>query len=284
MQCVHRGDLAAANAAVDRMLPAMRRCQDEHNPRDIMELGWFKGIQTLWLSIMGRKADARKLLYGGQIHDQENFWDWYCDDIPGGQMRPRGQSPSDDKPGTLGTTEDYLVHGQFLEILVADEAPPASVLRKLPEPQVCAKLGLVSSFPSGSVAQLVKAVTMVPAMLAHERAKSSDGALACAKVILEGDRAEGGDGTSCERSLAHSCRGRVLAAQGKMEAAEAAFEAACEVAEAGKMPFLAALALRDLCRHVLHGTARGEEGRERFEEVASRLACSVDDLDAVVIP
>ena len=43
--------------------------------------------------------------------------------------------------------------------------------------------------------------------------------------------------------------------------------------------FLVAIALRDLCKHVLDGAGRGEEGRKRLEEAVSQLACSVEDLD-----
>ena len=42
--------------------------------------------------------------------------------------------------------------------------------------------------------------------------------------------------------------------------------------------------LRDLCKHVLDGAGRGEEGQKRLEEAVSRLACSVEDLDAYVFP
>ena len=86
------------------------------------------------------------------------------------------------------------------------------------------------------------------------------------------------------RSFAYACRGRILAAQGKMEAAESAFDAACESAESGQHHFLTAVWLRDLCKHVLDGAGRGEEGRKRLEEAVSRLACSVEDLDAHVYP
>ena len=40
----------------------------------------------------------------------------------------------------------------------------------------------------------------------------------------------------------------------------------------------------DLCKHVLDGSGRGDEGRKRQEEVVARLACSVDDLDTIVYP
>ena len=48
--------------------------------------------------------------------------------------------------------------------------------------------------------------------------------------------------------------------------------------------FLPALALCDLCKHVLDSTGRGAEGRERLEGAVLQLACSVEDLDRVVNP
>ena len=56
------------------------------------------------------------------------------------------------------------------------------------------------------------------------------------------------------------------------------------MAEAAGLHFLTALTLRDLCKHVLDGAGRGEEGQKRLEEAVSRLACSVEDLDAYVFP
>ena len=83
---------------------------------------------------------------------------------------------------------------------------------------------------------------------------------------------------------APSCRGRVLSAQGKADEAKVAFEKAAAAKEAHGDHFLTALTLRDLCKHVLDSTGRGEEGRERLEGAVSQLACSVEDLDRVVHP
>ena len=87
-----------------------------------------------------------------------------------------------------------------------------------------------------------------------------------------------------QHSFAHACRGRILAGQGEADEAEAAFEAAVKASESADWPFLSAVWLRDLCKHVLDGAGRGDEGRKRLEEAVSRLECSVDDLDAYVYP
>jgi hypothetical protein len=245
------------------------------------DMNFFKGSCVFWLLMVGRKSDARKLLDAGPFDNLEQFWDAVCEG-QAGTVRPRGINPSTDEGFRVMTVDDLLAHSQFCEILAADEAPPASALDKLPEPRAFAKLGV--TFPWGSVAQFLDMSSMVPAMLAHERVGRADDALECTAIILEGDRAEGGGGTSRMRSFAHACRGRVLASQGKTEAAEAAFEASVSLANAGKMPFLAALALRDLCKLVLDGVGRGEEGRQRLVGVVEKLSCSVEDLNAIAFP
>lgn len=127
-------------------------------------------------------------------------------------------------------------------------------------------------------------VTQVPAMLAHERVGNADNALACAEIILGGDRPQGGTESKRQHSSAHACRGRILAAQDQADEAEAAFKSAAEAAEAIGHHFLTSIALRDLCKHVLDGAGRGEEGQTRLEVAVSRLACSVEDLDGIVYP
>ena len=100
--------------------------------------------------------------------------------------------------------DDILVHAQFLELLLVEDAPPVSAVAKLPEPEVAATLG--STFPWGSVLSEAGAITMIPAMLAHERAGNPEGALACVAIILEAAVADGG--TECTRThaFAHTCR------------------------------------------------------------------------------
>lgn len=206
--------------------------------------------------------------------------DWLAAAAPAGMFRLRGVEPSVSEGMVMYCADDILANVQFLELLAADEVPPASALDKLPAPEVAAKLGTCCALGSTVVSTFIGASSMLGAMLAHERLGSADGALAFAAIILESNMAQSGGGSSRARSLAHACRGRVLASmQGKMEAAEEAFEAAQEVAEAGQNHLLTATALRDLRKHVLDGAGRGDEGKERLEEAVSRLACSAADLE-----
>ena len=261
-----RGELDTANKHMDKMLPAAMACAESWDPLDCTELVFFKTIWPYWLYIMGRKDDARALLHSGPLDTlEENI-----------------RAIVDMMGAPWLVWEDLLAHASFLEILLADDPPPASALAKLPSPAEAAMLGVTEL--GHSVTLWVEIITQVPAMLAHERVGSAEGALACAAGILETDIAKGGTESKRLHSLAHACRGRVLAAQGKMEAAEAAFDSAFEVAEAAGLHFLTALTLRDLCKHVLDGAGRGEEGQKRLEEAVSRLACSVEDLDAYVFP
>ena len=240
-----------------------------------------------WLhtDVLGRKEDARAVLRAGPFDEIEQVLDWLAETgAPPGSVRPRGEEASEENGMAFWVADDFVAHAKFLELLLDDEAPPASALAELPEPKVVAKLGMTLAFPWGSCMHMIQIISMVPAMLAHERLGSVDGALESAAIILEADRSEGGSKVSRVRSFAYACRGRILAAQGKMEAAESAFDAACESAESGQHHFLTAVWLRDLCKHVLDGAGRGEEGRKRLEEAVSRLACSVEDLAGVQYP
>ena len=197
-------------------------------------------------------------------------------------VRPRGLQPTDDHPGVLAV-HDLLAHAQFLEILLADDVPSTSALAALPEPDVTAMLGVHS--PWGSLAAQYHFSTTLMAALAHERLGCAQGALVCASIILEADLAKGGTRSTLWHSFAHASRGRVLAGDGRADEAEASFAAAVETAEKSGSHFFAALAVRDLCRHVLDNDSRGEEGRVRLEGiVSSRLACTIEDLGGIAYP
>eukprot|EP01045_Picozoa_sp_COSAG04_P000395 COSAG04_NODE_9_length_43480_cov_106.113806_8_plen_362_part_00 len=274
---LHWGDVVAATTALDRMYPFALRCAEDWSVTDIYEHYYFKTTWPFWLYFFGRKEDARALLYAGPFDELEPIFDWLSDNSTAGVLLARGATEG----GGLGATDDFLMHGKFLELLLTDEAPLTSALALLPEPRVAADLGL--TLPWGNFFATYFS-TITTCMLAHERAGSAEGALASAAIILCGDRTKGGTEDHILHCLAHSCRGRILAGQGKADDAEAAFEAALAAAAPFDFHFLTAIALRDLCRHVLDGAGRGEEGRKRLEEVVARLACSVEDLDGYVYP
>ena len=164
-----------------------------------------------------------------------------------------------------------LAHLKFLEVLL-DDNPSASAFSELPQPQEAAMFSVVH--PWGGIGISVSAMTQVPAMLAHEKMDSFEGALACAMIILGADRTQGGTFCKRQHSFAHACRGRILAVQGKADEAQAAFQSAIEVADAGAHHFLAAIALRDMYKHL----GGGSGGQRRLEEAAALVSCSVEDL------
>ena len=142
-------------------------------------------------------------------------------------------------------------------------------------------LGVLS--PWGSVSNYHFS-TLTVAMLAHERLGSTDGALRCAAITLEAELPMGGTTSRQRHSLAHAARGRILAAKGKADEAEVAFEAAIAAADSYGGRFFAALALRDMCKHVLDGSDRAEEGRQRLVAKVGELVCSIEDLERIVYP
>lgn len=81
--------------------------------------------------------------------------------------------------------------------------------------------------------------------------------------------------------LAHRCRGRVLAKQGNMAEATAAFEAAVLAAQSRGLQLYETLAVRDLCEWVLDKSGKVAEGQVRLDAVATRLASSLDELARV---
>ena len=95
------------------------------------------------------------------------------------------------------------------------------------------------------------------------------------RVLLELLRADEGDPTTDMRpstqASGHTLRGRMLAAQGKKKAAEAAFEEAIEVSHRTGLRLLEMFALRDLKKHVLDGDGRGEEGIRRLKAVLKEM-------------
>lgn len=85
------------------------------------------------------------------------------------------------------------------------------------------------------------------------------------------DQTQGGSTQVWQHSIAYRCRGRVLAAQGELEAARAAFEVAESSAALRGYWMLQALALCDLKLHVLDPTGQGEHGSRRLGVVLRLL-------------
>ena len=285
------GDFAAANLAFDQMLPSVHKCLEVSDPVNIFPIVLIKSQWVFWLSFLGRREDAHALLHfrvagcPARFDNLESAFAWFSEVCDPGLMRPRG---SKETGMVWGSVDGFLTQAKCLDILVADYPAAPSVIAELPSPEQAA------IFVKGNFSAPCDWNSMVPAMLAHERCGCGESALACTSTVLEREAWKTGVKTSWETEwefgsnfahyFANACRGRLLAAQGKLAAAEAAFEAAVTAAESYGAKLLAALAVRDLCEHVLDVTGRGGQGQSRLKESVSELACSVSDLDSYVLP
>ena len=116
-----------------------------------------------------------------------------------------------------------------------------------------------------------------PALL-YERLGQTELALECCALVVETDQSKGGDPHPEMHSMAHRCRGRILAASGDAEQAEAAFEQSVASASCADLWLLAALAVRDLAESVLRPAGRGAEGERRLARAAARLASPLAEV------
>ena len=72
----HWGDLLAANKAFDHMMPSAMRCMEEWVPVDVHVIVYTKTIWPFWLYVMGRKEDARAMLYAGPFDELQPQFEW----------------------------------------------------------------------------------------------------------------------------------------------------------------------------------------------------------------
>jgi hypothetical protein len=99
-----------------------------------------------------------------------------------------------------------------------------------------------------------------------------------ADKALDLDHSTGGGNNVMLRSLAHRCRGRLFASDGKMDEARAAFETAETLAATSEYWMMEALAARDLTEHVLEPAGKLQEGRDRMAPLVGRLEGPHDAL------
>ena len=107
--------------------------------------------------------------------------------------------------------------------------------------------------------------------MAFERLGLSDRALAFADKATSTDLAGGGNPTTWTRALAHSCRGRVLAALGRATEAEQSFEAGLLEIHGLEFWFIEASILHDLVERVLAPAGHQAEGNRRLAAVMSQI-------------
>ena len=122
----------------------------------------------------------------------------------------------------------------------------------------------------------------VLAALVCEKFGRLEDALTYVNVIFDREPNRGGDHKTTSHVSGLCLKGRVLAAQGRKEQAEAMIEAAIEKAEAFELNLMVALALRDLCCCVLTSGPRNRASRSRLGAVLRKLKGPADKLTALL--
>ena len=94
--------------------------QEDFHATNWMEILYCKSIVTFGLYLLGRKEDARAVLRAGPFDEIEQVLDWLAE-TSGGQVRPRGEEPSEENMMAFFVADDFVAHAKFLELLVDDE-------------------------------------------------------------------------------------------------------------------------------------------------------------------
>ena len=242
----HYGDIAAANAINDRclinaepLLGGPFTIPDESantigNGMLMWPLGFFE---------LGRDDDAKKQMLMMQVDPAraEASWD-KISEMPGA-FRPRGNSGLDGGVVSIDACERI---SRATWTLVTGEAEVDGYdLLSVPSPDELCAFAQTAPAASITTATIVAMGSMVWPALAFERQGLPERAMAFAAKALEDDLTRGGNRTWSGRSLAHACRGRLLAAAGRQAEAVDAFKAAVAMARQHALWLLEVYALLD---------------------------------------
>jgi hypothetical protein len=256
------GDVKAAQANMDRTLQAAYRCIADPVP----SLSQFcAGLFLPWaLHLLGRDTDAIVLMRKLKL-------DWESVDSSIAVWVTNLDLLGVDE-GTLLRPVDISWHLKAMWMLINEEEQPQQVL---PSGKEMAMEGVVKT-PSFHPGHLSGFTSVVWAALAHEKFGRVDEALECAAAVIEPDQTKGGEVTQWAVSMAHRCRGRLLARRGEMSAAKAAFEVAAAVAASRGYRCLEAMSVREMASFVVVGLEDGSSNHE--QACASKLASMTKHL------
>ena len=188
-------------------------------------------------------------------------------------MRPFSSEPDDFH---RFCTEDlaWSIKLQYVLCTTWREVPPADVIAALPSPdvldsymtQVCTASGRNERLRLGFTNLLLQAAEVCEKLDRH-----ADALLYLTMAL----RVKANDPTTDMRpttqALGLSVKGRVLAALGKQDEAEAAFEQAVDVSHRTGLRLFEMFALRDLKKYILDADGRAEEGVRRLKAVLSEM-------------
>ena len=275
----HWGDLESANACVDRGLSGFKRLLMEATPdAATAALGISEWPSSLYM--LGRHADAAEFL-------RQCKADWENADKTYAELTERLPIMGRMEDQAFWSTVDFAWNCKMLYVLVSDDMFTAEqVLAGLPEAEDLANVG-VYFLPDGTrmfhPAHFNGKTSLVWPALALEKLGQYEKALAYANKALDKDQTQGGSPVAWQYSLAHRCRGRILAAAGQMDNARDAFEAALSCIALRGYWLFEALAVHDLNEHVLKPSGELRDGAEhRLAPMLQKLVSPAESLEALL--
>jgi tetratricopeptide (TPR) repeat protein len=269
------GDLANANANAEKALRNFKRFMTQSSPDGNTQMFTLAEWPSM-LYLLGRSEDVVEFM-------RENRVDWShaaetalaIGQVTSfvGQMETEGPT----KSGMFNDSRDWVWTCKSIWLLAAMATTTAAngtqteeelaeqteqFLDTLPAADELARFGIwrdQDGQPRFHAARgMLNITSLVWPALVLETLGQGEKALAYATQALNVDHTTGGGNGAPLRTLAHRCCGRVLAGQGKMDEARAAFEAAEALAAKRGYWMLEALARRDLLEHVSTPAAGGE--------------------------
>jgi hypothetical protein len=280
---VHWGDLENANSNADRHLSSMTRFLTQPQADSwTLAKGILEWPQMLYL--LNRNADAMRFM-------REAGADWHAIIPTMADIVERTPLINEGNRVTLPAMmsgEDLIWNIRMLWLLVSDDAEISveQVLSELPAAEELAHFGVNydGSKKTMHLSHMSCWTSLAWPALALEKLGQFDAALAYATKELETDQTSGGSNSARMHSLAQRCRGRLLASSGRMDEAHAAFDAAGDEAARNQYWMLAALAARDLAKHVLEPSGQlGASGRRlHMSAYVEKLTGSRESLSALL--
>ena len=272
---LHYGDLTATRTVMDSCLANLSCLRESPNARSASFTFVMSAVcAPAALLVSGRSVDAAEIMRSLRV-DWENVADTVAAWAKGHQIVAEDSFM---KPtGFLWTLKSLW--GLVGDV---DEAELEQFVATLPSPRELALQDVVH-MPEYAVGPFSIRMgcgfcsLLWPALL-YERLGQAELALECCALVVETDQSKGGDPHPEMHSMAHRCRGRILAASGDASQAEAAFEESVASASCADLWLLEALAIRDLAESVLQPAGRGAEGERRLARAATRLASPLAEV------
>ena len=283
----HQGDLDVAGKQIEKMFDGNRRSSQESN-ETIEAIGL-----TLCCSSMA-SLFAYQLGFGDELCVQMKELGFTWDDAVASTTKYGSSMPTYFRAHGSREMEGMIAmdaiswQAKMLYVLVASwrDVPKADViLAVLPSPDELSEF-LAISENAATKEKIATGVHFVAlhliAALVCEKFGQLDDALVYVDVIFTREPNRGGDYKTTSKISGLCLKGRILAAQGRKDQAEAAFEAAIEQAEAHQLNLMIALALRDIQKCVFTSGPRNRAIRSRLGAVLRKLKGPADKLSILL--